>query len=396
MSEQLAIAMLSHLASRCAPTGAERSLALLAEGLHTRGHRVVVVAPGPWVLTDELRAGGVEVQTIASRPCWLSYWERRPWPVVLAKVLRFAWPTGARRRLGRFLSRWQPDVVHVNCLPHLDGALAARRSGRPVLWHIREILPEGARRRWWARHLRRDADHIVAVSEATAAWLRAEGLGDRVEVIYNGVQVPQEAPDGHDLRGRLGFSADDAVVGVIGQLLPHKGLEVVLAALERVAPDVPTLRALIAGDGPARYVRSLQRSVADSRRLSTRVRFAASQPDATELIVACDAVCVPTLTPDPLPRIVLEAMALGRPVIGSAIGGIPELIVDDVTGWLVPAGDGAALSAALTRIATEPQSRWRFGEAGRERARLSFTMDCHVTAIADLLTTMLGTLGARS
>ena len=76
---------------------------------------------------------------------------------------RWAGARGGRARLRAELAAWNPDVVHVNCLPHLDGAAAARATGRPVVWHLREILPPGTRRRWFARALRRDATRLVAV-----------------------------------------------------------------------------------------------------------------------------------------------------------------------------------------------------------------------------------------
>jgi glycosyltransferase involved in cell wall biosynthesis len=385
VSHPVAVAMLSHLASRHAPTGAERSLALLACGLVERGHRVAVVAPGPWALADELRASGVEIHEARSRPCWLTYWEHRPWPVALAKYLRFAWPSGARARLGRLLLAFRPDVVHVNCLPHLDGAIAGRRSGRPVVWHIREILPEGGRRRWWAGHLARNTDSVVAVSEATAAWLRAEGLGARVTVVHNGIAAPATLPNAVASRRALGVPAEGVWIGLIGQLLEHKGVLAFVAAAARAAEQDPDVRFLVVGKGPPTFVGRLRQAIA-STPTPERFLLLPAQSSAETVIAACDAVCVPTLTPDPLPRAVLEAMALGRPVIGSALGGIPEMVVDGVTGLLVSAGDENALTAALTRIATEPTTRWRLGEAGRERARSVFPIERHIEQMAGLLT----------
>ena len=164
MTRPLSIAFLSHMASPSAPTGAEQSLALLAGGLRERGHRVGVVAPERWVLEEELRASDVSVEIIPSRACWMTYYEPRPWPVALMKWMRCAGSASATRRLARHLNGWKPDVVHVNCLPHLAGAAAGSACGRPVVWHLREILPAGRRRRWLAGKLARHATRVVAVS----------------------------------------------------------------------------------------------------------------------------------------------------------------------------------------------------------------------------------------
>ncbi len=144
------IALLSHLASPTAPTGAERSLGLLALGLSARGHEVAVAAPGPWALTAELEAGGVRVTQVPVKQCWLVQYGPQPLWLQTVRGLRFAWPDPGSRGLRKWLSEFMPDVVHVNCLSHLRGAAAARSLGLPVVWHLREILPQGPRRRWFA------------------------------------------------------------------------------------------------------------------------------------------------------------------------------------------------------------------------------------------------------
>ena len=121
----LSVALLSHVASPTAPTGAERSLALLAQGMRERGHRVVVVTPDPSALEGTLSEAGVEVERIPGRACWLTYYEPRAWPVVLLKWIRYASPQPGAGRLGPFLQGCKPDVVHVNCLPHHHGARTA-------------------------------------------------------------------------------------------------------------------------------------------------------------------------------------------------------------------------------------------------------------------------------
>ena len=185
MKDALSLAFLSHVASPQAPTGAERSLALLATGMWRRGHHVAVAAPGRWALESELNQAGVEVEQLPAPPCWLTYYEPRPWPVAALKWVGCVRPQTAGPRIARWLRSCKPDVVHVNCLPHVRGAAAARSAGRPAVWHLREILPPGRRRRWLVANLARDATRVVAVSEAVGRWLGEEGLAGRTQVVHS-------------------------------------------------------------------------------------------------------------------------------------------------------------------------------------------------------------------
>ena len=372
MSETLSLAFLSHLASPGAPTGAERSLALLAEGMRRRGHRVAVVMPGQSALESSLRGADVELRRVPSRACWLAYHDPRPWPVALAKWIRGVWPQRASAELARLLDEWKPSVVHVNCLPHLIGAAAAARSGRPVVWHIREILPPGRRRRWLAAALRRRATALVAVSEAVGSWLRDEGLAERLHVVPNGVEIESDPGDPAAAREALGLPDNGPMIGLFGQLLPHKGALAFVEAARRALGRVPELRFVLAGAGPDGFRREVQKAIAETGR-AERFHLLPPEPTAERLIRATDVVCLATTTPDPLPRVVLEAMAAGKPVAAFRSGGTPEMVRDQETGILVPTGDAVALGRAFARLAGDRALRGSMGTAGAQRAREHFS-----------------------
>lgn len=376
--------MLSHLASERAPTGAERSLAALASGLARRGHRVVVLCPGRWVLRVDLETAGVDVREIPAQPLWLTYWEPRTLPVAAGKFLKFIAFRYCRSLMARFLASWRPDVAHVNCLPHLHGAIAARRIGVPVVWHIREILPPGPRRRFWARQLARHASRIVAVSEATARWMREEGLGRHIAVVYNGVEIPERVPSPPQARRSLGLPEEGVWVGLVGQLLPHKGTDVFLAAARQAMNQSHEIRFLLAGPAGHHERERLEHLIAALPE-PPRCRLLPPHPDALALVAACDIVCVPTVTPDPLPRSVLEAMAAGRPVVAARLGGIPELVLDGVTGHLVAPERVTEMGRILARLAEDGPARSSLGAAGRARAEESFGMESHLRMMEAIL-----------
>jgi glycosyltransferase involved in cell wall biosynthesis len=283
-----------------------------------------------------------------------------------------------------WLDRFWPEVVHVNCLPQLKGAAAARALGLPVVWHLREILPPGARRRWLARRLRRDATRIVAVSHAVAGWLEEEGLGDRIEVVHNGCDAATTATDRSVVRAELGLPDDAVAIGYFAQLVEHKGVLDLVAAASRLMAEHDGLWVVIAGDGPEAELRRLGEAVAQSED-PQRFRLLPPRPEVAELLAGVDLAAVPSRWPDPLPRSVMEAMAAGLPVVASNTGGVPEMVVEGETGLLVPPGDIGALEAALMRLASDQELRFRFGAAAVARARREFSTSRHVDRMERVL-----------
>lgn len=378
------VALLSHLASPTAPTGAERSLALLAAGLAAGGHETAVAAPGPWALAAELETAGVPVVSLPIRCCWLVQWGPQPHWRQAIRALRFALPDPGAGRLRRWLSEVAPDVVHINCLPHVRGAGTAARLGLPVVWHVREMLPPGARRRWFAARLRSTATRIVAVSEAVAEWLRAEGLGELVDVVYNGVAPPPHPIDGERARRQFDLPPEAVVVGLFGQLVAHKGALDLVRAAHLAAAERQDLRVVIAGHGPTAYFRMLEREIAGGA-AAERIHLLPPQPDIWELLAAVDVVAMTTVWPDPLPRAVMEAMAAGRAVVAYANGGVPEMVIDRETGLLCPPGDVGGLKRALLELARNRSLRLRLGRAGLQRARDLFSVERHLRRMAQVL-----------
>jgi glycosyltransferase involved in cell wall biosynthesis len=374
----------SHLASADAPTGAEHSLALLARGLSRRGHDVAITAPGPWSLEKGLVTAGIEVQQIPVRVCWLVQSEAQPLVSQIARAVRYGLPDSGGRAISIWLERRRPDVVHVNCLPHLRAARAGHRLGVPVVWHLREILPPGPRRRWFALRLQRYASKIVAVSAAVAGWVDDEGLGDRVRVVHNAVEMPTAIPSRSDARRELDLPAEVPVVGLYSQLVPHKGGPDFVRAAHDLADEHPLAHFVIAGRGESGFVAALRRAANDGP-AAERIHLLPPHPTIWSLLAATDVVAVPTTWPDPLPRVVMEAMASGLPVVAYDGGGVPEMISDGDTGTLAASGDVAALAGGIGRLLADGALRQQMGERARERAQRLFTVDGHVDAMERVL-----------
>jgi glycosyltransferase involved in cell wall biosynthesis len=187
------------------------------------------------------------------------------------------------------------------------------------------------------------------------------------------------------MRRTFGVQAQGLLVGTVGRLHPQKGFASLLAAVARVRERLPAIRLLLVGGGALR--RDLV-ARAEALGLAEVVIFAGSRGDVPEILAALDLFVLPSLW-EGLPNAVLEAMAAGLPVVATAAGGTPEVVVDGETGLLVPPGDVTALAEAIERLLRDPGLRRKMGEAGRKRVEGHFTIEQTVAQTVALYETLL-------
>jgi glycosyltransferase involved in cell wall biosynthesis len=270
-------------------------------------------------------------------------------------------------------------IVHTYLVSaNVYGTLAARLAGvRAVVTSRRDT---GFSRNWRLRLLEESlvnprVDRVVAVCPAVAREARRErGLRpERVVTIPNGVDAAAFDPALHPrapARERLGLSADEAVLGVVAHLSPVKGHADLLEAMARVVSVRPDTKLLVVGDG---VLRPQLGDLARSLGLAGRVVFAGARPDVASVMAALDVVVVPSHT-EGLSNALLEAMAMARPVIATAVGGNPDVVEHDASGLLVPPRDPSALAAAALRLLERPDEARRLGEAARRRVLAEFSL----------------------
>jgi glycosyltransferase involved in cell wall biosynthesis len=247
----------------------------------------------------------------------------------------------------------------------------------------------------FAWFLRSGFSRALFVSE----YLRGDALehcpalfSGRADVLYDGVVVPARttAVQVRDLRRELSLPDDAPVIALTGQVSEVKGIWDFVAAAQLLAArrDRPVF--VVLGDdlkGRGALREAMERRVAELN-LTSRFRFLGFRPDAPRLISAFDVIAVPSLI-EPLGNATLEAMAAGRPVVGSRVGGIPEMIVDGKTGVLVPPSDPVALAAALERLADSPDLRAQYGDAARQRADSHFGLGLHADRLQRIYDTLI-------
>lgn len=361
--------------------GASRSLLRLAGQLAKDGHQVAVILPAEGPLRERLERAGVETSIHSDLPILCRRTLRTP-RGCLQLLRRLASSTV---RLIGYIRAHQPDVVHTNSAVILSPGLATRFCGKPHVWHVREFL-SGAGPVWplyqWFMHV--FASVIVCNSEAVAGQFHGRIRRRKVAVIYNGIPEEEIAPAGADRIAafkRKYSLAGSPLVGVVGRIhLEQKGQDVFVEAAALLAARFPDAGFVVAGSaypGNEEHARRLNRLVAE-RNLDGRVAFTGDVDDIALLQSALDICVLPARKPEGLGNVLIEAMALGKPVVGTATGGIPEIIEDGTNGFLVAAGDADSLARALERLLADPELRRRMGERGRERFENRFAFPaCH-------------------
>jgi len=202
-------------------------------------------------------------------------------------------------------------------------------------------------------------DGVIAVSEAVRRGLIQSGVpGAKIQVIHTGIEMPPPAPQ---TRSRFGLSDTDFVVGHLGAFTKEKGQDVAVAAAVLLRESMPYARFLLAGDGL--FLNDMR------RRAPANVTFSGFVADHAAFFGALNVFIMPSRS-EAWGMAALEAMAYGVPVIASDVGGLPEIVQPDNGGWLVPAGDPAALARAIMESAESPYRLHEQGEKARQRAQL--------------------------
>jgi glycosyltransferase involved in cell wall biosynthesis len=216
------------------------------------------------------------------------------------------------------------------------------------------------------------SDRIVTLTERGTAEHVAQGIGrpEQFAAVPSGVPtaaLQARAPGRAEARARLGLASDAFVVLGIGRFVHIKGFDVLVAALGRAAAEVPTLRVILVGDGPEGDALRIQ---ADALGVGDRLEMRGAVAGAAGLVdyLAAADVCAAPSRNEGMGRVLVEAMALGLPVVGTAVGGIPSVIGADEAGRLVPADDPEELARALADLERDPALRAKLGEAARARA----------------------------
>ena len=341
------------LTGAASPGGLHRHLQLLAEGLLRRGvavHAVMPAAPGADALARACAAAGGTITRLA----------------VAGKRDVAGW-----RALRRLAARTGADLVHVHLSSPVEAlpALLALRAGGARRVVTTEHAPTWfPLRRPWSRAAKRVVGRgvgaVIAVSEADAAFLRAEfGVPARkLHVVRNGVPLEGDGRTRGEARRACGLPEGAFLVGYLGALEEKKGLLDLLPAA--ASAGIEGLQVVMAGEG----------SLGPELAARPGCLLLGRLEDPRPFLRSLDVFAFPSHQ-EALPLALLEAMAAGLPIVATRVGGIPEAVEDEGTGLLVPPRDRERLASALRRLAADPDLARRLGEAARARAAREFSVE---------------------
>ena len=383
-------------------SGGEIALLQLVQHIDRRRFLPVVVLSMEGPLLAKLVDSGVETHIL---PLEESVMETRKdslgtrsllRPRAALNVLRYAW------RLARFLKARKADLLHTNSLKSdVIGGIAGRLTSIPVVWHIRDriatdYLPKPAVSAF--RLLCRILPHyIITNSEATLRTLCLD-LEGRAAVIHSGVtktyvRVVHDGVGDAAIPGfkRVQDSNANPLIGLVGRLSPWKGQHIFLEAAALVHKQFPEVRFQIIGSamfGEEEYeaeVRQLCRTL----ELSECVEFMGFRKDVPALIAQLDVLVHASTIGEPFGQVVVEGMVAGKPVVATNGGGVPEIVQDGVTGWLVPMGESVPMAEAIARLLSDPESAAAMGAAGRQRVLEHFTIELTARRVQEVYDQML-------
>jgi glycogen(starch) synthase len=345
--------------------GVEELVRQLSHQLHLRGRAPVVIANRwPRSLPVHEQFEKVELYRAPFRvPCGsfrakLNYW-------LTHSIIR--------RKVMRILRRHAVDLIHVQCV---SGATfyalhAKRRLGLPLVVTLQGELTMDADRvferdaftREVLRTALREADVITGCSAKTLAdaeQFYGNSFGDRARVIFNGASLD-------DFRNGLAYAHPRPYVLALGRLVQQKGFDTLLRAF--AAAKLPGWDLIVAGDGTDRA--GLQKLAGElSLRESVHFFGRADRTQAASLFRGCEFVAIPSRADEGLPVVIAEAMAAGKPVLGTRVGGVPEAVLEGETGLLVEREDVSAMAAGLKRLAADNELRMRMAAAAARRSEI--------------------------
>jgi len=303
------------------------------------------------------------------------------------------------RSLVSHLNRDRPAIVHSHRYKeHILGAFAAKLSHNPIVVqtyhgleeHLRgwAALKMGAYTRLNTISGNMAAQGFIGVSGEIAGVLQRRYPSGTVRCIRNGVDLTRvkATKSRAEVREQLGIPAGAFVVGTVCRLTPVKGIEYLIRAsgIRRKNHGYQQGRLVIVGDGPLRPIlEDLAREVG----IADDTLFLGARTDVYDLMAAFDALALPSLH-EGIPMVVLEAMAIGVPIIASRVGGIPEIVDDGQEALLVPAQEPDALALAIDALAQDAALRDRLRTAARARVESQFSIDSTAAMTGDLYRTI--------
>jgi glycosyltransferase involved in cell wall biosynthesis len=333
--------------------------------------KAIVVLPHDGVLVNDIKALGIPVHIMNLGVLRRKY--MNPWGIV-GRV--FLW-LSAISKLKRLIAEHKIQRVYINSANVIIGPALKQKNQTELIWHLHEIVESPTILKSFLSYLIKEADQVIAVSKATQSfWQNAMG-GKSIRLLYNGMDLDRFENLVANKQNILPNANENGLlVGMIGRVQSWKGqhyfLEVIQYYLQQ-HPEDQTTQFIIAGDPYPGYEALAIDLVLDIKRkkLYERVFYLGYRPDVPQVLASLDLMVLPSTSPDPLPTVVLEAMAAGKPVLATEQGGALEMIIENETGKFMPLANAQQASIILADALSNTATIKEMGIAGRRREEFS-------------------------
>ena len=359
--------------------GADKVMLDLIRNLNKKEFSAHVILPCDGVLVEALKKEGISVEVI-------------PYPIMRRKYFN---PKGIiqygfgllkySKKITEVARERKIDIVHTNTAATLEGCFVSKKLHIPQLWSIHEIIvnPKLVFRltsRWISKY----ASITITDSGAVKQHLMTSGRfkDDDIHVIYNGVDVNRFKPENDStyLRKEWNIPEKSRIVGMMGRVNSWKGQGDFLKAANIVMakyPDVYTVFVGSAFEGEEWREKELADAIAQSP-YKDRIISHGYRTDSEGIYKLYDIFVLPSTNPDPLPTVVLEAMATGKPVVGYRHGGVCEMVADGINGLLADVRNPEDLADKIMKLLDEDKLRVKMGEASRKRLLEKFSIESYI------------------
>lgn len=359
--------------------GADKVLLDLLANLDKKRFHPIVVLPNDGPLVTKLKENNIEVHVVE-------------YPILRRKFFNlkgvFSYPflyIKYCKEIIKKINIKKIDVVHVNTTAVLEGIYFKKFYKIPLVWHIHEILLKPKFLFEFTSFLvQRYSDVIVVVSEAVKEHLLTSKSikQDKIKVVYNGVNNKVYYPknDSVELKEEFSLPKDSIIVGMIGRINSWKGQEDFVKAMSPITNANENVYALMVGDVfEGEEFRKIELTkIIDSTNCPEKFRMIGFRMDTANIYNLYDIFVLPSTQPDPLPTVVLEAMATGKPIIGYNHGGITEMVKDSYNGLLCSVGNPEALTKGILTLIENQLLRDTYGENSLVRQKEYFSLDSYL------------------
>ena len=362
--------------------GGEQSLLGLLKTIDRKRFIPLVLCPGEGPLMSEIKQHNIDTQSFS---------------VPRLKSLNIVSIIQAAQQLMSIIEKEGVQLIHGNgSRVNLIGGIAGRLKGVPVIWHCRNLIVPGMVD--WERIFLRLPSLIITNSYAVSKRFSSGSVvPPKVRVVYNGVDIEIFSPKVNPvmIRDELKIGKEETLIGLIGRIGEGKGHKYFLQAAQLVTQSCNNCRFLIVGDtifGEGKSWKDDLIKLANDLKISSRIIFTGYRSDVPHIMASLDILVLATEA-EPFGRVLIEAMASGKPVVATNAGGVPEVVIDGKTGFLISPRSSQEMADAIVKLIKDSSLRNLMGEAGRQRAQDIFNLMMTTKCIEELYSLLLNNKG---